>query len=159
MTIFLQRIGTDKGQLNIYNISSWKSTYPFLLRSLSIGWTLLVSPCTDGKQNLAYGLIFNTWYRLIKESLRIDLSNRERKGEERSKDRKTKREDKCLVVDVYWSKKKHQPEHLGISHTAIDDDVHSGEHSAWLFSWLTFIASIHAPIVTSSLLNIRKLSL
>lgn len=49
------------------------------------------------------------------------------------------------------------PEHLGISHTAIDDDVHSTWHSFLLFSCLTFIASIHDPIVTSSLLNIRKL--
>lgn len=149
------------GQLNIYNISSWKSiTYQFLLRSLCIGWTRLASPFTDVKQNLAFGIIFNTWYRLIKESLVLyALTYQTEKGKERSKDRKTKREDKWLVVDVYWSKKKHQPEHLGISHTAIDDDVHSGEHSAWLFSWLTFIASIHAPIVTSSLLNIRKLSL
>lgn len=52
---------------------------------------------------------------------------------------------------------KHQPEHLGISHTAIDVGVQSGAQSAFSFSWLTFIASIQAPIVTSSLLNIRKL--
>lgn len=51
----------------------------------------------------------------------------------------------------------HSPEHFGISQTAIEDSVHSGEQSACVFSWLTFIASIQDPIVTSSLLNIRKL--
>ena len=60
-----------------------------------------------------------------------------------------------LSWDMY--KEEHEPEHLGISHTAIDVDVQSEAHSSWLFSWLTFIASIQAPIVTSSLLNIRKL--
>lgn len=49
------------------------------------------------------------------------------------------------------------PEHFGISHTAIDVEVHLGSHIALLSSWWTFIASIHDPIVTSSLLNILKL--
>lgn len=60
------------------------------------------------------------------------------------------------IINILCNKKS-EPEHFGISHTAIDVDVHSGAQSSWLFSWLTFIASIQAPMVTSSLLNIRKL--
>lgn len=49
------------------------------------------------------------------------------------------------------------PEHFGMSHTAMEVGVQRGSHIAWLSSWWTFIASIHDPIVTSSLLNILKL--
>lgn len=49
------------------------------------------------------------------------------------------------------------PEHFGMSQTAIDVGVHRGSHIAPLCSWWTFMASIHEPIVTSSLLNILKL--
>ena len=44
-----------------------------------------------------------------------------------------------------------------MSQTAIDVGVHRGSHIARLSSWWTFMASIHDPIVTSSLLNILKL--
>lgn len=49
------------------------------------------------------------------------------------------------------------PEHFGMSQTAIDVGVHRGSHSARLSSCWTLLASIHDPIVTSSLLNILKL--
>lgn len=53
--------------------------------------------------------------------------------------------------------RKHEPEHFGISQTAIDVGVHRGSHIALLSSCSTFMASIHDPTVTSSLLNILKL--
>lgn len=62
-----------------------------------------------------------------------------------------------VILKNYTWAQQYQPEHLGISHTAIEVGVQSGSQSAFSFSWLTFIASIQAPIVTSSLLNIRKL--
>lgn len=69
----------------------------------------------------------------------------------------------CLFTYIYEKQNKLDvleitvPEHFGMSHTAMDVGVHRGSHIARLSSYWTFIASIHDPIVMSSLLNILKL--
>jgi len=55
-----------------------------------------------------------------------------------------------LAIAMIMTVSEDIPEHFLLSHTAMEVGVHIESHIARLSSCFTFIASIHAPIVTSS---------